>query len=140
MKTVKTNWLPDMDLNHDKQIQSLLCYRYTIGQTGVSKVESWGRESRNTAMNRSNWAHRESARRSANSEIRNSEFEMRNNFESRNSNRFKDAAPPNEFFKVLIFGFRVCFEFRVSKFEFQGRAIGGTSKIRPIETRITDFD
>ena len=30
-------WLPDMDLNHDKQIQSLLCYRYTIGQTGVSK-------------------------------------------------------------------------------------------------------
>src|SRR5206468_9940863 len=29
----KMNWLPDMDLNHDKQIQSLLCYRYTIGQT-----------------------------------------------------------------------------------------------------------
>ena len=29
-------WLPDMDLNHDKQIQSLLCYRYTIGQDGVS--------------------------------------------------------------------------------------------------------
>ena len=28
----KGNWLPDMDLNHDKQIQSLLCYRYTIGQ------------------------------------------------------------------------------------------------------------
>ena len=28
-------WLPDMDLNHDKQIQSLLCYRYTIGQTQV---------------------------------------------------------------------------------------------------------
>ena len=27
-------WLPDMDLNHDKQIQSLLCYRYTIGQCG----------------------------------------------------------------------------------------------------------
>ena len=25
-------WLPTMDLNHDKQIQSLLCYRYTIGQ------------------------------------------------------------------------------------------------------------
>lgn len=22
-------WLPTMDLNHDKQIQSLLCYRYT---------------------------------------------------------------------------------------------------------------
>ena len=29
------NWLPDMDLNHDKQIQSLLCYHYTIGQPGV---------------------------------------------------------------------------------------------------------
>ena len=28
-------WLPDMDLNHDKQIQSLLCYRYTIGQDGA---------------------------------------------------------------------------------------------------------
>ena len=24
-----------MDLNHDKQIQSLLCYHYTIGQAGV---------------------------------------------------------------------------------------------------------
>lgn len=32
-------WLPDMDLNHDKQIQSLLCYRYTIGQTNGTKVE-----------------------------------------------------------------------------------------------------
>ena len=32
------NWLPDMDLNHDKQIQSLLCYRYTIGQTSALKV------------------------------------------------------------------------------------------------------
>lgn len=30
------DWLPDMDLNHDKQIQSLLCYRYTIGQTDAS--------------------------------------------------------------------------------------------------------
>lgn len=29
---LKMKWLPDMDLNHDKQIQSLLCYRYTIGQ------------------------------------------------------------------------------------------------------------
>ena len=28
-------WLPDMDLNHDKQIQSLLCYRYTIGQIAL---------------------------------------------------------------------------------------------------------
>ena len=38
-------WLPDMDLNHDKQIQSLLCYRYTIGQIGASKVEFWVGES-----------------------------------------------------------------------------------------------
>ena len=28
------NWLPNMDLNHDKQIQRLLCYRYTIRQMG----------------------------------------------------------------------------------------------------------
>jgi hypothetical protein len=40
------DWLPDMDLNHDKQIQSLLCYRYTIGQTSVGKVERWRMESR----------------------------------------------------------------------------------------------
>ena len=32
------NWLPDMDLNHDKQIQSLLCYRYTIGQARVLRM------------------------------------------------------------------------------------------------------
>jgi hypothetical protein len=39
-------WLPDMDLNHDKQIQSLLCYRYTIGQAGaVNKLESFPRQS-----------------------------------------------------------------------------------------------
>ena len=31
-RETKMIWLPDMDLNHDKQIQSLLCYRYTIGQ------------------------------------------------------------------------------------------------------------
>ena len=42
------DWLPDMDLNHDKQIQSLLCYRYTIGQAGaginleISRRESSG--------------------------------------------------------------------------------------------------
>ena len=35
---ITTSWLPDMDLNHDKQIQSLLCYRYTIGQTSALKV------------------------------------------------------------------------------------------------------
>ena len=40
------DWLPDMDLNHDKQIQSLLCYRYTIGQTSVGKVKFWPAESR----------------------------------------------------------------------------------------------
>ena len=43
---VNRGWLPDMDLNHDKQIQSLLCYRYTIGQTSDFKVEGRGRESR----------------------------------------------------------------------------------------------
>ena len=32
---MKVKWLPDMDLNHDKQIQSLLCYRYTIGQASA---------------------------------------------------------------------------------------------------------
>jgi hypothetical protein len=26
-------WLPTMDSNHDKQIQSLLCYRYTSRQS-----------------------------------------------------------------------------------------------------------
>ncbi len=26
-----------MDLNHDKQIQSLLCYRYTIGQCAADR-------------------------------------------------------------------------------------------------------
>jgi hypothetical protein len=31
-------WLPDMDLNHDKVIQSHLCYRYTIGQDGTNSV------------------------------------------------------------------------------------------------------
>ena len=34
-------WLPDMDLNHDKQIQSLLCYRYTIGQDGTNQVRDF---------------------------------------------------------------------------------------------------
>ena len=40
------NWLPDMDLNHDKQIQSLLCYRYTIGQAGAGiNLGIFGKES-----------------------------------------------------------------------------------------------
>jgi hypothetical protein len=44
--SVLARWLPDMDLNHDKQIQSLLCYRYTIGQRGDSKLDTPGGESR----------------------------------------------------------------------------------------------
>jgi hypothetical protein len=48
------SWLPDMDLNHDKQIQSLLCYRYTIGQTRAVKVEVPRRESR--CQKRDKWA------------------------------------------------------------------------------------
>ena len=39
------SWLPDMDLNHDKQIQSLLCYRYTIGQMENLNVKSLQAES-----------------------------------------------------------------------------------------------
>lgn len=31
-------WLPSMDLNHDKQIQSLLCYRYTTRQSGAQRT------------------------------------------------------------------------------------------------------
>ena len=38
-----------MDLNHDKQIQSLLCYRYTIGQGNNVKLEHFNTESRNCA-------------------------------------------------------------------------------------------
>jgi hypothetical protein len=41
LKTRMEKWLPDMDLNHDKQIQSLLCYRYTIGQDGQIKLENF---------------------------------------------------------------------------------------------------
>ena len=40
------NWLPDMDLNHDKQIQSLLCYRYTIGQANGRSIKVQSGESR----------------------------------------------------------------------------------------------
>ena len=43
-------WLPDMDLNHDKQIQSLLCYRYTIGQGNDVKIEHLGKESRDCGL------------------------------------------------------------------------------------------
>ena len=46
------DWLPDMDLNHDKQIQSLLCYRYTIGQAGAcGKLKSFlAQSSRQTGV------------------------------------------------------------------------------------------
>src|SRR2546422_10857156 len=46
------DWLPDMDLNHDKQIQSLLCYRYTIGQAGAWRSVNLcpGQSSRQTAV------------------------------------------------------------------------------------------
>ncbi len=44
-------WLPDMDLNHDKQIQSLLCYRYTIGQTNATKLGVSAPESRRLSPN-----------------------------------------------------------------------------------------
>ena len=46
------NWLPDMDLNHDKQIQSLLCYRYTIGQAGAfDRLKGFpGQSSRQTGV------------------------------------------------------------------------------------------
>ncbi len=47
-----SGWLPDMDLNHDKQIQSLLCYRYTIGQTSDNKVGSRPKESRIVGLKR----------------------------------------------------------------------------------------
>jgi hypothetical protein len=49
---VNAGWLPDMDLNHDKQIQSLLCYRYTIGQAGASgSLKSFpGQSSRQTEV------------------------------------------------------------------------------------------
>ena len=45
-KIANGSWLPDMDLNHDKQIQSLLCYRYTIGQAGAfGKLEGLSAQS-----------------------------------------------------------------------------------------------
>ena len=40
------SWLPDMDLNHDKVIQSHLCYRYTIGQSeGPYRLITFHRQS-----------------------------------------------------------------------------------------------
>jgi hypothetical protein len=37
MRGTRNIWLPDLDLNQDKQIQSLLCYRYTIGQFNAAR-------------------------------------------------------------------------------------------------------
>ena len=56
MTNSNMNWLPDMDLNHDKVIQSHLCYRYTIGQAGASrKLKSFTVQSRRqTAATRRN--------------------------------------------------------------------------------------
>ena len=45
-KPAMADWLPDMDLNHDKQIQSLLCYRYTIGQGNNVRIKHFRIESR----------------------------------------------------------------------------------------------
>ena len=39
-------WLPDQDLNLNKQIQSLLCYRYTIGQATRTTLRFCGGLSR----------------------------------------------------------------------------------------------
>lgn len=35
MEGWEPRWLPSMDSNHDKQIQSLLCYRYTTRQSSA---------------------------------------------------------------------------------------------------------
>jgi hypothetical protein len=75
-------WLPDMDLNHDKQIQSLLCYRYTIGQTGALKIESCQSESSRriedapSQITRRTWANPCFLQRSDSFRI--SEFGLRN--------------------------------------------------------------
>jgi hypothetical protein len=53
MKSAIANWLPDMDLNHDKVIQSHLCYRYTIGHAGASgKLMSFAGQSRRQSARR----------------------------------------------------------------------------------------
>ena len=51
MKRAITSWLPDMDLNHDKVIQSHLCYRYTIGHAEASgKLMSFAAQSSRQAI------------------------------------------------------------------------------------------
>ena len=49
-KIANGDWLPDMDLNHDKQIQSLLCYRYTIGQAGAVNSVNLSRDQSSRAF------------------------------------------------------------------------------------------
>jgi hypothetical protein len=56
------SWLPDMDLNHDKQIQSLLCYRYTIGQTSEPSIRVRRGESRVPKLNTVRASERQSVR------------------------------------------------------------------------------
>jgi hypothetical protein len=52
VSSFELEWLPDMDLNHDKVIQSHLCYRYTIGQAGASrKLMSFAMQSRQRSCN-----------------------------------------------------------------------------------------
>ena len=50
--TIKS-WLPDMDLNHDKQIQSLLCYRYTIPHFTAVFYDSSPNNSRSSVRDQS---------------------------------------------------------------------------------------
>ena len=45
-KIENSEWLPDMDSNHDKLLQRQLCYRYTIGQDGAFRLYAIGRVSR----------------------------------------------------------------------------------------------
>ena len=48
---LKMRWLPNMDLNHDKQIQSLLCYHYTIRQLCIHRLaEKAGASSRRVTL------------------------------------------------------------------------------------------
>jgi hypothetical protein len=45
-KIENSEWLPDMDSNHDKLLQRQLCYRYTIGQNGAFMLKALSRVSR----------------------------------------------------------------------------------------------
>ena len=53
---VNGSWLPDMDLNHDKVIQSHLCYRYTIGQgEALRKLNTFASQSSHAFDSRVNF-------------------------------------------------------------------------------------